>query len=271
MEFSQPMPIAAAVDRLTSKTPVASRLNTAQWQELSQGLRERAFFSAGVEKMNTLTTMQAKLQEALDLSSRDQGKAFMDRSRFVAEMRNALGAQPGDSGKLTDITSRKRLELIYDFQKEDAVEYGSWIAGQDSDVLDAFPCQELIRVESRDRERDWAKRWAAAGGRFYGGRMIARKDDPIWSKISRFGRPWPPFDFGSGMGVEDVSRDEAEALGVIKPDQQVEPQAESFNAKLEASLPKANSAVLEGLREIFGDTVQVDSIAGVIRWIGGKG
>ena len=38
--------------------------------------------------------------------------------------------------------------------------------------------------------------------------MVALKEDPVWTRISRFGQPWPPFDFNSGMGVEDVSHDE---------------------------------------------------------------
>jgi hypothetical protein len=31
-------------------------------------------------------------------------------------------------------------------------------------------------------------------------RMIARKDSPIWEALSRFGTPYPPFDFNSGCG-----------------------------------------------------------------------
>lgn len=39
--------------------------------------------------------------------------------------------------------------------------------------------------------------------------MIALKSDRVWTNFSRFGRPYPPSDFGSGMGVEDIDRDEA--------------------------------------------------------------
>ena len=45
--------------------------------------------------------------------------------------------------------------------------------------------------------------------------MIATKDDPIWTRLSRFNRPYPPFDFEDDMTVDDVSRREAESLGVI--------------------------------------------------------
>ena len=260
-------PLEAAVRRLGERTPVASKLNSAQWQELSLGLRERAFFSAGVEKLRMLAAMQAKIDEALTLAG-GPDSAFMDRSKFVAEMRNALGAPEGDSGSLTDLASTRRLGLVYDFQKESATEYARWQVAQDPDLLEAFPCQELLRVEDREVQRDWESRWTAAGGAIYAGRMIARRDAGVWYKISRFGTPYPPFDFGSGMGVADVERDEAIALGVIPADAVVQPQSEGFNARLEASVPQASPALMEGFKAIFGDQVAIDA-GGKIRWIGG--
>lgn len=267
MDVTTPMPFDAAVARFRSKNPVASPLRTREWQEMALAMKERAFFSSTVTSIQTLSQLSSKIDESLSLGSREAGRAFMDRSRFIAEMRQELGAAPGDSGQLTDLGSAKRLGLIYDFQKEDAMEYGRWAAGQDPDILDAYPCQELKRVEEREDKRDWATRWTAAGGRFHGDRMIARKDDPVWSAISRFGRPWPPFDFGSGMGLEDVDRDEAVALGVIEEGTTVSPTLEDFNRGLEASVPNATPAVLEGFKEIFGDQVDVD-LQGKVVWQG---
>lgn len=267
MLLTAPMPFAAAVARLESKTPVGSPLRTKDWGQLALGLRDRAFFSAGVESMKTLAAMQGKIDEALRLPSGDSERAFMDRSKFIAEMRQALGAAPGDSGELTDLTSTKRLGLIYDFQIEDAREFGRWQAAQDPDLLDAFPAQELLRVEAREEERDWPTRWTEAGGKFFDGRMIAAKDDPVWMKISRFGRRWPPFDFGSGMGLEDIDRAEAEALGVIPPGATVAPAEADFNQGLQASVPDASPALLDGFKAIFGDQVDV-SHDGKITWQG---
>ncbi|MBR0198127.1 MAG: hypothetical protein IJQ34_08330, partial [Kiritimatiellae bacterium] len=63
---------------------------------------------------------------------------------------------------------------------------------------------------------DWPKRWQKAGGKIFpGGRMIALKDDPVWVKLSVFDNPFPPFDWGSGMGLEDIGRKEAVKLGLI--------------------------------------------------------
>ena len=127
------------------------------------------------------------------------------------------------SDERCDLVIRTNVALIFG--------YRHWITGQDPNTLDAFPCQELIRVEDRLAPRDWISRWTAAGGQIFDGRMIARIGDPIWIAISRFGKPWPPFDFGSGMGIESVGRDEAEALGVIAVNDQIRilKQSESFS------------------------------------------
>jgi hypothetical protein len=277
------MPFDAAVARLESKTPVASSLSSAQWEEIGIGLRDRAFFSARVEDIRTVAGFQSRIDDAITLARRDGG-AFMDRSRFIADSRAEMGAEPGDSGELTDITSAKRLGLIYDFNTEDAMEYGRWLARQDPDILDAFPANELVRVEHREvprgyrkgahgrlievPEESWPARWAAAGGVFFDGRMIALKGDPIWVAISRFGRPWPPFDFMSGMGLADISREEAEHIGVMEPNAPApKPQVLDFNHKLEASVPDASPAILDGFKQIFGDQVDV-SREGKIVWQG---
>lgn len=283
MILTSPMPLAAAVARLESKTPVAARLSSAEWSEIAVGLRERAFFSARIDDLRTLSYMQSQLGDALSLVQRNGG-AFIDRSKFIADTRNFLGAAPGDTGMLTDITSADRLGLIYDFNIEDAMEYGRWRARQDPDILDMFPADELTRVEQRMVPRGWRRgpggaliavpdeswpaRWERAGGRIIDGRMIAPKGDPIWVAISRFGRPWPPFDFNSGMGLVDVSRAEAEDLGVIAKDAPAPaPQHLAFNHNLQASVPEASPALLEAFREIFGSTATVGA-DGKITWLG---
>ena len=69
----------------------------------------------------------------------------------------------GDSGDVADINARRRLELIYDFQTTDAMEFGRWKMGQDPEVLGAFPSQEFLRIEARRvRREDWPARWVLA-------------------------------------------------------------------------------------------------------------
>lgn len=263
-----PQPYPEALARAAGKTAVASQLSSAQWAEMPQALQDRAFLSARVDDLRVVSEMQARIEEALSFDPAGE-RAFMDRSKFVSEMREILGAPQGDSGLLTDISSRRRLELVYDWQKQDAVEYARWNASQDPDLLDSFPAQELLRVEAREEERDWTARWKNAGGPdLVGGRMVALKSHPVWTAISRFGRPWPPFDFGSGMGVEDIPREEAEQLGLIRPGEAPVSQRESFNAALAASLPPATPALLEAFQELFGSSVAV--VDGLIQWKGGS-
>jgi hypothetical protein len=140
------------------------------------------------------------------------------------------------------------------------------LVGNDPAVLDEFPAQEMLRIEARRVPRDWPSRWAAAGGRTYNGRMIARKDDDIWTRISRFGTPFPPFDFGSGMGVADVGRQEAESLGVIAPGERVAPTEAKFNDNLQASLADLDDAGRAELRAMFGDQIAIEG--DTARWQG---
>jgi hypothetical protein len=257
LKLTDPVPFAEAVDRLEKKSPVASALRSEDWSRVPLETREAAFFSAGVTELRTLVDMQDILDEALTLNPAD---AFADRSRFVADMRKNLGAAPGDSKRLTDITSHRRLELIYDFQMQDAYSYGRWQAGQTPELLEGFPAQELIRNESRHEERKWTSRWQANGGTLYGGRMIALVDAPIWTAISRFGRPWPPFDFGSGMGVQRVSRREALRLGVISAgDPAPKPPAKAFNAEREASVKGLTPSSLNQLGHAYGDQLKMSA------------
>jgi hypothetical protein len=266
--------IPEIVERLASKTPVGSTLRTADWGErvalalrerVPLALRERALFSAAVNEINTVASMRELLDEWAAFASRDAQRAFMDRSKFVAEMRGALGAMQGDSGALTDLESRRRLELIYQFQTTDAAEYARFVIGQDAAILDEFPAQELVRVEARWETRDWLARWQTAGGQLFGGRMIARKDAPIWTEISRFGRPWPPFDFGSGMGLRDIERDEAVALGVIRPQDSITPSLPSFNEGLSASVADLNETERGWLKEQFLDQIVIEG--DTVKWV----
>jgi hypothetical protein len=252
--------IPQAITRLTGKTPVASAARTAEWERVPLALRERAFWSAGVADIQTVSSMRAKLDEWADFAARRPDRAFMGKSKFIAEMRGELGAAEGDSGSLTDITSANRLGLVYDFNTTQAAEYARYVVGSDPDVLDGFPAQELIRVEQRKEPRDWVARWQGAGGQLYGGRMIALKTDDIWTRISAFGTPFPPFDFGSGMGLADVERDEAAALGVIPADYRPPGKSplEDFNAKVEASISGLSDDGRANLKAMFGDQVVID-------------
>lgn len=266
-------PISDAIAKLDRRTPVAKALTSAEWAEVPLALRDRAFFSATVSNAQVLSEAKRRLSDSVALRTETlpNGKtAFVDRSSFIGDLRKlnlALGLTDG-SGGLTDLASRTRLGLIYDQNVQEAHGYARAKAGQSEGALAAFPAQELIRIEDRQKPRgDWPDRFVAAGGRLVGGRMVALKTDPVWAKLSRFGTPWPPFDYGSGMGVQDVDYDEAVALGLLQEGELLRASLPAFNAQLEASAQDLAPDLLSQLLNVFGAAAEV--VDGALRWKGG--
>ena len=272
---AQVSPFTAAVEKLSAGTPIGSILKTAEWELLPLELRESAFFSATIESSKWLEAAQSKILAAVS-QTREQvarGTALMDRSVFIAEMRKLgaeLGLRPTDPSKvdtLQDPLSTRRLRLIFDFQTASAAGHGEWKMGNDADMLDAFPAQELVRKEGRKTPREWLKRWEEAGGKLVNGRMVALKTDAVWTRISRFGRPWAPFDFQSGMGLIELDRSESEDLGLLTPEDVMEPASAPFTQDMKADVSGMSPRFVAGLRAIFGDQVQIAN--GKAMWTGG--
>lgn len=264
-------PIAAAVQHVSEKTPVGSALRSAEWAQMPLSLRQQAQFSAGVESARVLNRVQSGVLEILS-HSRNEFGVLTDRSKLIADitrLAEAEGLAPADpslKGTVQDITSERRAELIYEQQTGQAYGRANWKADMDEDILNAAPAWELVRVESRKIPRDWIQRWRAAGGRFFqGNRMIALKTDAVWERLSRFGTPWPPFDFGSGMGVEDVLRPECIELGLISLGTRVAPK--EFEPQLEASVRNLSPELKNVLKEHFGEQVELDGE--LVKWKGG--
>ena len=201
--------------RFLSKRIDASGLSTAQRERISADTNDAAFFSSKVSDAKLLEKMQDYIARAV------RGESGFYRNGFISHFKKLLPATESETaqshGALTEISSSRRLGLIFDFQRERLNAEIMLAKADDPDHAWAFPALELVRKERRDVPRAWRERWSEAGGKFYGGRMIALRDDPVWRKISRFGSPTPPFDFNSGMGLEEISITEAERLGVIKP------------------------------------------------------
>ncbi len=70
---------------------------------------------------------------------------------------------------------------------------------------------------------DWLKKWTDGGGKIFGNRMIALKNDPVWARISKFNLPYSPFDEYDVMDVRDIEREVAESFGLILRTQSVQP------------------------------------------------
>jgi hypothetical protein len=247
----KPLEFSEAVKKLGSKTAVGAGLSSADWRMVPLAIRERAFFSAKVAEARIASELQSRVMSvATKAEFIAKARPFMLENGFArAENQQDLKAH----------TSSRRLGLIFEQNTQAARGYGWWKQGQQSDVMDAFPAQEFIRVEARKVPRQtWQARWTAAGGRLWDGRMIALKSDPVWVKLSRFQTPWPPYDFGSGMGVEDVTREEAEALGLMQPGQPAESDEATFDQRVEASTkdihPLKRDWLMESLRNELGES-----------------
>lgn len=260
-----------ASEKILQKALVGSNLDSRQWNSVQAGLRDRAFFSSQVASMRVLHAAREMVAERAggDLSASD----------FRLEMRKVLGADGYDAGEnrgtIKDLMTKARLDVIQKTNVEQARGYIHHLEATAPGAFAAFPAQELVRVRQRKQPRDWAKRWKDNGGKLYEGRMIAIVDDPIWTAISDFGNPFPPYAFGSGMGVRAVKKSEAVRLGVISADEvrakvekmKAEP-APGFNANLQATVPNLRSDSLCGkiLKKNFGDQVKIEN--SVVSWEG---
>jgi len=195
-------------------------LGTEVLSEIPWQIRKQLFWSAGVIRADWLNDWYQLVTDLLE-GKVDRGSARLaikdqvDRSGYLAE--------PGTEGGLLDLSSDRRINLILDTQQQLANGWGRFEQENTEAVVQAFPARELYRAIFRAQPRNWAQKWMDAGGRTYGGRYIARVDDPIWAKslsaggFNRFGIPTGPFDFNSGMRTRPIGVVEAEQLGVIKP------------------------------------------------------
>ncbi len=255
-------PLQAAINAIKSRMPLANEMRRAEWADVPLQIRNRAQFNAGVTSARIVQRIQERMERELQWRVGDG----IGRDTFVREMcrvMQAEGMEVKPDGNLTDITSNARLELIHDMQTRSARNFSKWKIDQDPALLAAASAQELVRVRHSAVPRDWYARWSQAGGVVRGGRMVAHKLDPIWLKISRFGQPWPPFDYNSGMGVIDVLEADAQALGVVAPPPEEQVYENGFNTMVETEITELLEGEIAWIKERLGD--QVSMVDGKLR------
>lgn len=250
-----------ASDLILKKALVASAIPSREWDGIRAALKDRAFFSARVEEERILyEARKSCAQIASGTLSESEAR------RNIRRMMSIVGHKDvGDlAERRTNLFSDARLNLILQQNVRSTRGYIQWRNATSEGALAAFPAQELVRLYMVKKPRDWVERWRSAGGKFFGGRMIALKNDPIWTRISRFGHPWPPFDFGSKMGVEDVSRSEAIRLGLLSEDSPPPQMLMSrdgqamLNDTLQTTVPfNTNDPEWVSMRKTFGDQIQL--------------
>lgn len=273
MNFSRPVLFEEAIRLNAIKTALPTTLTSRQLAALSADIKRRAQFSARVAEAEYLDQISGTIADMLS------GKTSLATGRVQLQqaLREFMPALNPDGG-VTDITSNARLDLILRTQTEMAYGYGQTVQGNDPDVVAAFPCTELYRLEDRKDPRDWEARWRVAA-QVAGdndaqrvlaetGRMIARKDSGIWQALGdgaggytdTLGNPYPPFAFNSGMWTRDISRSEALELGLIEP-QTIVKSADlpDFNQSLQVSYQFRSDAIRAALLQ-RGDVKFIDGI-----------
>ncbi|HTD67021.1 MAG TPA: hypothetical protein VK846_10880 [Candidatus Limnocylindria bacterium] len=273
MEFVKPRTFDEAIETIGKRSPIGSKLNSSEWAAVPVELRARAFFSSQVENVrflqrgkDTITDFLSGAREkVIDPYGREQTALKAgSRAEFVKQMQSFAIAEgmgpldPADAGTIKDITSQRRLELIFDTNTRAAQGFGYYKQGLDPDVLDAFPAQRFIRVADVSEPRgDHAQHEG----------IVLLKTDPFWAAINKdFGVPWQPFGWGCQHDVEDVDREEAEQLGLIKPGETVTAPEKSLNDRLQASTRHIDPDLRQTLRENLGDAAEFDDEEHTMRW-----
>lgn len=253
--------LAAAHARSRDLFP--TNMGSAEIRELDAAIRRQSVFSARTTDAQYLqsighvvdgllqgefneATGRAMLQDVLDLLGYDPATGFPG---------DGLEIPPAELGSLRDLSSERRVRLILDTQERMAANYGRRREGMDDIARWQFPAYELVRIFDREEERgDWQRRFVMAGGELVEGRMIARKDDPVWDSLGSsafftdgLDNPYPPFAWGSGMGWRSVPREEAIALGVIAPDAMPEFTDAEFADELEVNAAQFDDDFLSAL------------------------
>ncbi len=147
-----------------------------------------------------------------------------------------------------DLLMFDRLNLVLDTNTDIAYGFRQFVQSQ-TGVYD-WPAWELFRAEEREHPRGdpvyksdaaigWKPRWQQAATDAGDddalavfdaiGRMVALKDSGIWNALGdgwedSLGHPFPPFAIDSGMDVQEIDRTEAEALGLLDPEDTVTPR-----------------------------------------------
>ncbi len=236
-------------------------LSSAELRELSAGVRANSVFTS----RGTNAIFVSKLKEVINAVTAGEMDDATARWTLLETLRSlgytpeggfpetpAGAVPPAVKGSIQDLSSRRRLDLIINTQRDLMRGAGMQMSGMEPRKLAAFPCWELVRVYNVRVPRDWQARWKEAGGsfvidgKFYGPfdetpwelddakgreslkiRMIAPKGDMIWGELGSSENfddaldvDYPPFAFNSGMGWQDVTAAEADRLGVLTSDGQ---------------------------------------------------
>lgn len=248
-------PLAQALRLAQDRGLLPTSMGSRELSELLQRMEERLFFSARTSNLWYVDQLAKLVQRYVQGEGRDN-----DLAKLRVEARDllalagytpeggfpgdeALGIPPATAGSLRDLSSEKRLNLIFETQAQMMRGLGLKLRGITR--AESHPAWELVRYKHAreiEWERDWLKRWKEAadnvewqgvlGGQTSASaedgragalpsRMVALKSSPIWRALGSsalfadaLNVDHPPFAFNSGMGWREVKWKEAQALGL---------------------------------------------------------
>lgn len=248
MTFDTPMPFREALAQLLGKKLFPTPLTSEQLKQLGAGILRTSFTSAQTTLAGLLDAYKEGVNKILQPDAVRGGVAEGPNPAalrtFIKDYLRQINYQPlpGEEGSIKDLSSNQRINLVVKTNVEMAQGAGSYVKENlDPDVVDLFPALELVRFENRKEPREWNERWEAAvtsdprAARVFGdtGRMVALKSSPVWQALGNgaggyddtLSNPYPPFAFNSGMWTEELSRAEAEDLGLINEGEAARPAA----------------------------------------------
>ena len=233
-------------------------MSSAQWSLVSAQLRERAFFMAGVQQANILQLFREAAAAVAD-GRMSPAEARVTVRRGLAAMGYSPQAAGVAPGSIHDLSSYRRIMLALETNFSMARGWMQYLQYQTDPTVGG---QELFRLFARKVPRNWALRWAQAGeqvqwqGVAKSTPFVATLDSPIWRALSRFGTPYPPFDFNSGMSTRPVDNRRCRELGLQPtPKPAILP---SLNEQVEASLQGLDADIAADLLRSLGPLVQKD-------------
>ena len=263
MTFDDPISFREAVRQWLARQVMPTNLTSAELSQISKEIMRKAVTSA----QTTITGLLDRYKDGIasilnpqqvlrpgETLTVTEGYNPATLKTFIQDYLRSISYTPpqGKEGTIEDLSSDARVKLVVKTNTELVQGAGRFIrANSDADTVDLYPAWELVRYEQKKEPRDWHQRWRiaaqtagdakAAACLELHGKMCALKNSGIWQALGdgaggyddTLGNPFPPLAFGTGMWVDDVSRREAEAIGLLEPGEKAEPATFDLSTLLE--------------------------------------
>ena len=235
-------------ERNVGKLPLFPSADTsADWNRVAPAIRNNAFFSACIEEERFLAALQELVSKGLD-----EGWSV---GQFVDEALQMLDEIMMDPDTIQDEITEdnfmrlydvERLRLIYLTQRELSAGWRNFVKAFDPFFLQMYPAWEFWRQEGAKEENKRKDHVQHEGD------IRLKTDVAYWlernrAEIGGFGNPYGPWGFNSWMTTIDVERDQAEALGLVKPGERLTIPPELVNWNLPQAIRQTGRAGVSDL------------------------